>query len=116
MVRAFIAIDLERDIINEIVKIQNLIRKKTLFSGKLTESENLHLTLKFLGEASEEKLEEVKKRLKNIKLKSFDCEIADIGFFSKTFPKIIWIKLNGKEIWDLQKLSRYGRRLWFLFL
>lgn len=101
--RVFIALELDREVVNEIKKIQNLIKKQSLFNGKFTESENLHLTLKFLGEISEEKAGEIKKRLKNIKIKNFNCEIGDIGVFNKSFIRIIWIKLNGKGVFNLQK-------------
>lgn len=104
MMRAFIALELPKECINEILRIQKLIWKKTLFTGKLTEGENLHLTLKFLGEISEEKTEMVKERLKGIKIeKEIFAELGEAGVFSKDFIKIIWIKLNGKSIWKLQK-------------
>jgi len=101
--RTFIAIDLNKECKAEIIKIQKTLSKKNLFNGKFTEDENLHLTLKFLGEISEEQVIEVKKRLTEIKFKEFFAEISEIGVFNKDFNKIIWIKLNGKGIWDLQK-------------
>ena len=102
--RTFISLDLPKEIIEEIVKIQKLIKKQSLFTGKFIESENLHLTLKFLGEIDEEKVEEVKKRLKSIKIeKEIFAELGEAGVFSKSFVKIIWIKLNGKGIFELQK-------------
>ena len=100
--RCFIAIDLPRDAINEIKRIQKLIEKQRLFAGKFTEPENLHLTLKFLGEISDEKIEEVKNRLKEIKIDKFNAELGEVGVFSKQFIRIIWIKLNGK-VFGLQK-------------
>src|SRR3989344_7165019 len=100
--RIFIAIDLPREAINEIKRIQKLIEKQRLFAGKFTEPENLHLTLKFLGEISNEKIEEVKKRLKEIKIDKFNAELGEVGVFSRSFVKIIWIKLNGK-VFGLQK-------------
>ena len=68
-----------------------------------TESENLHLTLKFLGEIEEEKVEEVKKLLKKIKQEEFEVSLGELGTFINRYNSILWIKLNGKEIWDLQK-------------
>jgi len=103
MTRIFISLDLSRDAINEIVRMQKILWKKTLFTGKLTESENLHLTLKFLGEVDDSKIIEVKKRLSQIKFSEFFAETGEIGVFNKDFIKIIWIKLNGKGIWGLQK-------------
>lgn len=103
MARCFIAIDLPREAINEILRIQKIIREKTLFTGKLTEGENLHLTLKFLGEIDDEKIVLVKKRLSDIKFSEFFAETLEVGVFNKDFIKIVWIKLNGKGIWGLQK-------------
>ncbi len=91
--RTFIAIEIPEKIKKEIVKIQ---KKLPEFKGKITEKENLHLTLKFLGEVNEEKLEEVKKRLKKIHLKSFETEIKDMGMFS---DRIVWLRMaNCKEL------------------
>ncbi|MEK6860242.1 MAG: RNA 2',3'-cyclic phosphodiesterase [Nanoarchaeota archaeon] len=104
MARAFIALELPKEVIEEIKKIQKLIWKKTLFTGKLTGGENLHLTLKFLGEIDDDKLNLVKKRLSEIKIENFYCEIGEVGVFSKNIIRIIWIKLNGKGIFQLQKL------------
>lgn len=101
--RAFIAIDLPKEAINHIKDIQKLIEKKNIFLGKFTESENIHLTLKFFGEITEEQVEEVKKRLKEISFDEFEAGLDEIGVFSKKFIKIIWIKLGGKGIFSLQK-------------
>ncbi len=101
--RAFIALDLPNEVIGEIRKIQKTLKKKNIFIGKSTEPDNLHLTLKFLGEIDEDKIEIVKKRLKEIDFEGFYAETGEVGVFSKSFIKIIWVKLNGKKIWELQK-------------
>jgi 2'-5' RNA ligase len=62
--------------------MQNM-KKKNFFYGKFTEPENLHLTLKFLGEIQESKVHEIQKKLKEIKFKIFDASLGEIGFFSK---------------------------------
>jgi 2'-5' RNA ligase len=100
LVRCFIALELNREAITEIEEIQKLIKNKKLFYGKLTEPENLHLTLKFLGEIKEDRVESVKKELGKIKFNSFQVGLGELGVFN---DRILWIKLNGKEIWDLQK-------------
>ena len=100
--RCFIAINLPKNVADEIKKIQELLIKSNLISLKLTEIENLHLTLKFLGEIDEDKVERVKIKLREIDLLRFDCELGEIGVFSENFLRIIWIKVDGK-IFDLQK-------------
>ncbi len=104
--RCFIALDLPREAINEIKRIQDIIKKKNLFAGKFIEPENLHLTLKFLREIDEEKVREVKERLKEIKFDGFESGLGEVGVFSsryKGYVRVIWIKLNGKGVFDLQE-------------
>jgi len=91
-IRTFISIDLPNNVQREIKKIQNSLPG---FEGKLTELENLHLTLKFLGEIEEKRVEEVKNRLKEIKLQSFESEVDEIGIFSPKFVKIVWVHLTN---------------------
>jgi len=104
--RCFIALDLPREAINEIKRIQKIIKKKNLFAGKFIESENLHLTLKFLREIDEKEIIELKERLAEVKFDSFEFGLGEVGVFSSrynSYVKVIWIKLNGKGVFDLQK-------------
>lgn len=99
LIRAFISIDIPENIQKEIKKIQEKLPK---FEGRLTELENLHLTLKFLGEIDEEKIIEVKRRLKEIKYKTFEAKISEIGVFSPSYIKIVWLKMNN--CYDIQRI------------
>lgn len=97
--RVFISIDLPNEIKKEIRKIQDILPE---FAGKKTEFENLHLTLKFLGEVSENVISKIRENLRGIKTPDFETEIDGIGVFSEIFVKIVWIHLKGAE--ELQKL------------
>lgn len=103
LIRCFIAIEISREAINYVEELQKLIKKQNLFYGKFVDPENLHLTLKFLGEIEENKVEEVKNKLKNIKFKEFEISLGEVGYFTERFLRIIWLKINGKELWALQK-------------
>ena len=59
MVRFFVSIEIPENVIEKIKEIQRVLPE---FEGKFIEPENLHLTLKFLGENSEERLKEVTKK------------------------------------------------------
>jgi len=101
--RVFICIDFSDEVIKEVARVSELVVKKK-FTGKLVELENLHLTLKFLGEIDDKMLKKVKKKLGEIKFKEMELKLGEIGIFSHSgSPKIVWIKIEGKEIWDLQK-------------
>ena len=96
--RTFIAIDLPEHVKAEVFKkAENLFGKK-LFYGNITDKSNLHLTLRFFGDVSAEKIEEVIKKLKEIKLKKFSCSTGKIGFFDdESHIRIIWIELVSDE-------------------
>ena len=96
--RTFISIEIPEEVKKEIVKIQKSLPE---FQGKLTEEENLHLTLKFLGEVDEEQIEKIKEKLREIKFNKFETEVDSIGVFSENFIKIVWLHMTNCE--ELQK-------------
>jgi len=102
--RTFVSINIPEKVKKEIEKIQDKLPE---FYGKKTEFENLHLTLKFLGEIDEKKVELVKKKLKEIKFEKFETEIDSLGFFdnrkSKKYQQKIIIWLHMKDCEGLQK-------------
>ncbi|MEK6831014.1 MAG: RNA 2',3'-cyclic phosphodiesterase [Nanoarchaeota archaeon] len=100
--RCFIATELPLEIIEEIKKIQKLIETKHLFKGKSTKTDNLHLTLKFLGHIDESKVDQVRQKLREIDFERFEGELGDIGVFSKNNIRIIWIEIIG-GVFELQK-------------
>ncbi len=101
--RVFIAIDFPREIEEEILRIQKFV-KKTNFNGKITERENLHLTLKFFGEISEKRIAEIKEKLGAIQFKKFDAELGEVGIFHfRKEPRIVWVKINSRGLFRLQE-------------
>ena len=97
--RCFIGIDLPNVAIKEIQKIQKKLEPN--FTGRLTSSENLHLTLKFLGEIEEDAINDVKKRLPSMTRPPFELTLKDVGIFSQKFIKIIWVKVSDVPLQPL---------------
>lgn len=101
--RVFIAIEFPDNVIREVARVQEVLRGRK-FTGKMTELENLHLTLKFLGEIDGERVEEVRRKLREIKFEEFEAKLERVGSFSfRGRPRIVWIKVGGKGIFELQK-------------
>ncbi len=71
MTRLFIALNLPVIVKNLIAEEIGKLYSKNLFIGKITEKDNIHLTLKFLGEVEESRIPEIVERLKDVKLKNF---------------------------------------------
>ena len=111
MTRCFISINLPEEIRKEIKKIQEQLPE---FKGKKTELENLHLTLKFLGEIDEVKIEEIKEKLKEIKIEKFETEIDEAGIFSERLNNSLHIR--GRVSWSNQSSFLPAKKHEILFL
>ena len=101
--RTFICLDLPNDVLDEIVKVQERLSKTNLIKGKFTEKQNIHLTLKFLGNIDKAKLNEVKERLNELKFKKFNLKLSKLGVFSEKSVRIVWVSVVGQELFELQK-------------
>src|SRR3989338_5878109 len=115
--RTFIAIELSEEIRNTLAQIQSHLK----YAGadvKWVEKDNIHLTLKFLGEISEEKAKQVTATLDDIakETKPFEISLKDLGAFPAIdHPRVIWVGLDkgAKESTELAKkidlaLSKLG--------
>jgi 2'-5' RNA ligase len=97
--RMFVSIDLPENIK---IKCMDIIEKLNS-SGtdiKAVKKENLHITLKFLGEVREDDAENVKKILTEYSANqtSFRLGFSGLGYFGKPLPRIIWLGFSaGKE-------------------
>jgi 2'-5' RNA ligase len=106
--RTFVSIDIPKYVGREVQRIQEQL---PYFRGKKTKIENLHLTLKFLGEIDKERVEEVRERLRKIRLNKFETGLGGIGFFDNQKRGVIWLHVPYCE--KLQK--EIDRRLSDLF-
>lgn len=98
--RTFIAIELGENIKEALSKIQSELKGADA-DVKWVSPENIHLTLKFLGEVKEEKIPKIIQCLKDVcnSVMSFDIKIENIGAFpSLRSPRVIWAGIEeGKE-------------------
>ena len=101
--RLFIAIEMPENVKDILVDIQKTIGDE-LAKTKWVSKEQMHLTLKFLGEVQEEKLPLIINNLKKIKFVPFILRLNDIGVFpSESYIRVIWIGVEPeKEIIELQ--------------
>lgn len=88
--RLFIAIELSKNTKDKLHSLQENL-KKQVDSGNFTPKNNLHLTLKFLGDCTKEDKNNIIETLSSqIFVKSFTMEIRNIGTFSSQKGKILW--------------------------
>jgi 2'-5' RNA ligase len=95
--RLFIAVTLPDDIKEYIKDIQKQIPSDNN-KIKLIPAEQLHLTLKFLGEVSEEKVDKIKSSLSIVKVKHFKAALDGTGAFpSENYIRVVWVGLKPKN-------------------
>lgn len=117
--RIFIAIDLSDTLHKHLSEqIDQLTRLLGDESIRWVKSSNIHLTLKFLGETPENKVDRIKSTLKDItsQFSSFRMQIGEFGCFPNLRrPRVFWIgvhehtgvlkQIHGVIETDLEKLG-----------
>ena len=105
MVRAFLSIDIENQaLLPHISETQSKL-DRSLAKMKLVEIENIHFTLRFLGDTPLSKIDEIESSLSQIKVDPFEIEVHGVGAFPNSRkPRVIWIGVNnnGERIRDLK--------------
>jgi 2'-5' RNA ligase len=82
----------------------------------IVKPENMHLTLKFLGEVDEAGIADVEKRLRAVRFGAFGCELRSVGVFpNERDVKVVWVGCeSGGKLETLAKdvagaLSGFGK-------
>lgn len=90
--RLFIAVDVPK-----FPKIIDLMKQIELSGAdvKLVQPENIHLTLIFIGEVSDFKVNVIKDALNVIKFSPFTLKLKGMGVFpSMTRPRVVWVGIE----------------------
>ena len=91
MHRLFIAIDLPDDLKNALGKLTSGID-----GAKWVKREQMHLTLRFIGDVDDSGLEFIQSALQKIQSPSFDTHLEGVGQFPpKGSPRVLWVGLKS---------------------
>lgn len=93
--RIFIALDIPGEIRERMLQYTERARSLAP-EARWARPEGLHLTLKFIGEVSDAKVEEIKTALAAVKTVPFAIKFESVGFFpSPKSPRVFWIGVEG---------------------
>ena len=116
--RAFLAIEIEDYIKDKIDITQEVIYDTASANIKYVETENIHLTLKFFGDVTDNKIKQINKTITKVisDYKKYTMKIVNIGAFPNIkHPRVIWTGVKDKNnttinlIKDLdEELSKLG--------
>ena len=111
--RVFIAIELPEAVKKEMSRVQNKIMN-TANKIKWVSYASMHITLKFLGEIKEKRLNKVFEAVERITIErdSFSIEIKGAGIFpDKGSPRVIWIGIKEGSIELTQMAKELEKKL-----
>jgi len=91
-IRCFVAVDLPVKMLDKIGLIEGSIATEGL---RLVRPELVHVTIKFLGDVPEAKVERVKEALAAVKLAPFTARVAGMGAFPGRSVRVVWLGLEG---------------------
>ncbi len=87
--RTFVAVEISN---NNVLALIKQIQNKIDIDAKPVSLENLHFTIQFLGEITNEISKKVIEALNTIEFSSFTINLKGVGAFPKPkFPRVIWI-------------------------
>ena len=88
--RLFVAIELSNEMKSSITQTMHGLKKAGV-KGSYVPSQNLHLTLAFIGEVKRNAA--VKEALQTVKIKPFRLSLSEMG----TFGDLLWVGLKGNQ-------------------
>jgi RNA 2',3'-cyclic 3'-phosphodiesterase len=95
-IRSFLAFDIENDAVTaRLVAAQRLLIQ-TGADLKLVEPNNIHLTIRFLGEISPPLVEKVFEEMKKVRFTPFEALIRGLGAFPDLrYPRVVWAGITS---------------------
>ena len=97
--RCFVAIPLPREVKDEVVRVQKELRRLDLHA-KWVEQDNLHVTMKFLGQVQEADLDKAKQIVSGISsfARPFCLKLSGLGAFPDVRrPRVLWIGISPQD-------------------
>lgn len=105
-IRTFIALEIADAIKEQLTHVQNQLMNKGA-ELKWLKKENIHLTLRFLGEIDEKIHNKIFDLMNHVaeNVSSLNLSLAELGMFpNENRPNIIWVGLGG-EVEEVRQLS-----------
>ena len=102
--RTFVAVEIQNnEVLDHIAKFQSELK----ISAKAVSKENMHFTLLFLGEITEEIALKIIDALNSITFTPIQVSFSGVGAFpNPRFPRVIWIGVDETAGQELVKLAK----------
>jgi 2'-5' RNA ligase len=96
--RAFLAFDVSHEVAERMELVETELKSTGADLG-LVSRENLHFTVKFLGEIPEGDIRKVDERVGKLELSAFDVTVKGIGVFPDLRrPRVVWAGVDAADV------------------
>ena len=103
-IRSFLAFDIEdQAILRRLSQVQSMLAN-TGADLKMVKPENIHLTVRFLGDIHPPMVDAIHEEMKQISFAPFQIELRGLGAFPKlSYPRVVWagIRKGANELKDV---------------
>jgi RNA 2',3'-cyclic 3'-phosphodiesterase len=110
LIRAFIAVELPEELKKELAELETQLKKNSPSVVKWVDPNSIHVTLKFLGEVSEESIDELMLAIEESTqgISPFKLEVSEVGAFPNLDRvQVVWVGMKG----ELAKVSQLQKRI-----
>ena len=99
--RVFIAADLPNELREQLAKVQRELDPLTR-AARWVAPASIHITLKFIGEVPEKRIETIDTVLTGLTWKSFTVTVRGVGFFpGNRSPRVFWAGIKAPTMQEL---------------
>ncbi len=109
-IRSFIAIELPEEVKSGLHRLQAELKLPQHNFVKCVAPDGIHLTLKFLGNISPQKVAEITNVMEQASqgIRPFQLQITEVGAFpNMRQPRVLWVSIKG----ELDKLIAWQKRI-----
>ena len=101
--RTFVAVEISNEAtLNAIAKLQSDLK----IDAKPVSKENMHFTLLFLGEISDDMIPKIMESLSSVSFNPIEMNLNDVGAFpNPRSPRVVWIGVDNDAAKNLVELA-----------
>jgi 2'-5' RNA ligase len=110
LIRAFIAVELPEGLKKELTELEVQLKKNSPPVVRWVDPSSIHITLKFLGEISEDSIDELMLAIEEAArgIQPFKLQIREVGAFpGLDRAQVLWVGVKG----DVDKIAQLQKRI-----
>jgi 2'-5' RNA ligase len=105
MGRSFVAFDIDSEAVRKKLTEVQMLLVKTGADMKVVEPQNIHITMRFLGDVRLDSVEKIFEAMKKVQFVPFDVKIQGVGAFPDArYPRVVWAGITQGAN-DLRSIS-----------